>query len=180
MEKIALILCVIFAVVTIQTQKLRRAVIYLGVFSLSISFVYTLYNALDVAIAEAVIGSTLATILFLVALQKYLVFTIYYHVEKGEVDDGHYKKRDKQRLMKQLEIFCAKQELEPQVIFTTESIDHIMKNHQYAIIIEELETRLRIYGHPENYKLDQLETYLINYIHQNKSYEFIHVKEVIE
>ena len=75
MEQISLIMLIVLAIATVQTRKLRNAVIYLGVFSLGMSFVYILYNAPDVAIAEAVIGSTLATILYLVALKKYRIFT---------------------------------------------------------------------------------------------------------
>ncbi len=77
MKQIVLVLLIGMALYIVQTQKLRNAIIYMGVFSLSIAFVYMLYNAPDVAIAEAVIGSTLATILYLVALQKYKVFTIF-------------------------------------------------------------------------------------------------------
>jgi len=70
-EKIFLIILVVLALVALNTPKLRRAVVYLGIFSLVSSFVYLLYGAPDVAIAEAVIGSTIATVLYLVALKKY-------------------------------------------------------------------------------------------------------------
>lgn len=160
MKQVALILLVIMAIVTIQTQRLRNAIIYLGAFSLSMSFVYMLYNAPDVAIAEAVIGSTLATILYLVALQKYKVFTIYYHVHSGDVNDKHYSHKKYFEYVKLLEIFCAKQELEPQIIYTTEEKEVIMENNRYSIIIEDHSDELVLHVHSENCKVDELERFL--------------------
>jgi len=160
MKQIVLVLLIGMALYIVQTQKLRNAVIYMGVFSLSIAFVYMLYNAPDVAIAEAVIGSTLATILYLVALQKYKVFTIFYHVHSGEVNDAHYTHRKHADFIKLLEVFCAKQELEPQVIYTTEEKEDIMDKHRYSIIIEDHDDILTLYGHPENFKMDILDAFL--------------------
>jgi uncharacterized MnhB-related membrane protein len=68
---IFLFLLIAFAIIAIQTTKLIRGAIYLGIFSLISSFCFLLYGAPDVAIAEAIIGSTLSTILYLVALYKY-------------------------------------------------------------------------------------------------------------
>lgn len=69
-EQIFLLLLLLFAVLALQQRRLRVAVIYLGVFSLLSSIVYLFHRAPDVAMAEAVIGSTIATILYLVALRK--------------------------------------------------------------------------------------------------------------
>lgn len=179
MIQIALLILVVMAIFTIQTQKLRHAVIYMGVFSLSISFVYVLYNAPDVAIAEAVVGSTLATILYLVALQKYKVFTVYFHVSNGEVDDDHFSKEEHVKLVKSIEIFCAKQALEPQMIYTTETVEVIKAEHVYALIVEECTDHIIIFGHPENYKMDALVDYISQYKHL-KDIEFVKVQEVIE
>jgi len=173
MKQIALILLVLMALVTIQTQKLRNAVIYMGVFSLSISFVYMFYNAPDVAIAEAVIGSTLATILYMVALQKYKIFTVYIHVEEGEVSDEHFTNYSNREFISLVEVFCAKQELEPQIIYTIEDVEHIMENHKYSLIIKEDDGKLKLIGHPENFKMDDLETYMTNAAVDQMAYEII-------
>lgn len=69
---------IVFAVLALQADILRNAVIYLSVFSLLCSAVYLFLGAPDVAIAEAVIGCTLSTILYLVALKKYKILTVYY------------------------------------------------------------------------------------------------------
>lgn len=160
MLEIALILLLITSVAAIQTRYLRHAVIYLGLFSLAISFVYLLYHAPDVAISEAVIGSTIATILYLVALQKYKIFTIYYRLQDEEIGDSTYLSHSKQDLIKILEKFCTKQELEAQIIYSKEAMETIITTHQYALIIEEIDEVVRITVHPENYKLDALTTFL--------------------
>jgi multicomponent Na+:H+ antiporter subunit B len=69
-ERVLLVLLIVFALQAIRQRQLRTAAIYLGVFSLVSSVLYLMCAAPDVAIAEAVIGSTLATVLYLVALQK--------------------------------------------------------------------------------------------------------------
>ncbi|NSW89206.1 MAG: DUF4040 domain-containing protein [Firmicutes bacterium] len=69
--KIFLGVMTVFALLAVQTHQLRRAVIYLGVFSLINSFAYVFYGAPDVSLAEAIIGSTLVTVLYLIALKKY-------------------------------------------------------------------------------------------------------------
>ena len=70
MKQYLLILLIPLAIYAIQTRKLRNAVVILGAFSLVSSLVYLFYRAPDVALAEAVIGTTISTILYLVAMQK--------------------------------------------------------------------------------------------------------------
>ncbi|MFN3284630.1 MAG: Na(+)/H(+) antiporter subunit B, partial [Pseudothermotoga sp.] len=62
---------VVLAVTSIQVKKAEIAVIYLGIFSLFNAIVYLFYSAPDLSLAEAVIGSALATALFLVAIKGY-------------------------------------------------------------------------------------------------------------
>ena len=69
-DQFFLLLLLLFAILALQQPRLRIAIIYLGVFSLLVSFAYLQHQAPDVAMAEAVIGSTLATVLYLVALRK--------------------------------------------------------------------------------------------------------------
>ncbi len=72
MINILFILLLIFAGAAIMTERPVRGAVYLGVFSLLCAFIFMLYQAPDVALAEAIIGSTLATILYLVALYQYV------------------------------------------------------------------------------------------------------------
>ncbi len=69
-DKLVFILMIIIALYIVSCRNYKRAIIALGAFSLLASFCYLLYHAPDVAIAEAVIGSALSTILFIVALKK--------------------------------------------------------------------------------------------------------------
>ncbi len=178
MLELTLLLLVVLSIAALQTRSLRNAVIYLGVFSLAISFVYLLYHAPDVAIAEAVIGSTIATILYLVALQKYKIFTIYYRLQESEIEDDHYFSRYKLQLVKSLEKFCTKQELEAQIIYSLEELDEILTKHQYALIIEEHEDFISIYAHHENYMLDKLEFFLENEPAFIRPYRIVKMEEI--
>lgn len=180
MLKFTLCLLVVVAILTVQTQKLRQAVIYMGVLSLLSAFTYMLYNGLDVAIAEAVVGSTLATILYLVALQKYRVFAIYYCYETDQDYNQLSNRKRGEHLIKQLEIFCAKQELDPHIIHTIESVKDIKAHHTYAIIVESTDLKFKIHGHPLNYKMEALVSYLRDYTYQGMSIEFITASETVE
>lgn len=167
MTRFFLILMIVFAVLAVRTRKLRRAVIHMGVFSLISSFAYLLYSAPDVAIAEAVIGSTLATILYLVALQKYKVFTIYYTNEDAAGINDKYISKGRGYILNMIEKFCISRELEPQVIYTTESLEQIISEHQYDLIVRQRDNRASIYGHKENYQLDSLQEYIYTKGDQN-------------
>lgn len=154
--KLVFILMIIFAIFSIQTDKLRRAVVYLGIFSLISSFAYLLYSAPDVAIAEAIIGSTLATIIYLVALQKYKVFTIYYTDEMTHKVNDKYIAKGKESIIDIIERFCIEKELEPQMIYTTEGVEHIMTEHQHDLIVRQNDEDITVYGNPDNYQMGPL------------------------
>ncbi len=179
MLKLILILLVITAIFAVQTRRLRRSIVFLGVFSLSISFAYMLYQAPDVAVAEAVIGCTISVILFVVALQQYKLFTIYYVRDHERLGVSSFLPVDQSRLIRVLEKFCAKQELEPQIIYSDEMLKDIINTHPYALIIEERKNELMIYGHPENYKLDALETFLQEDSQFDHPYRIVKVEEMI-
>ncbi|SHJ12940.1 Uncharacterized MnhB-related membrane protein [Dethiosulfatibacter aminovorans DSM 17477] len=180
MKQISLILLVVLAVYAIQSQKLRRAIIFMGAFSLCISFVYMLYNAPDVAIAEAVIGCTLSTILYLVALKKYRIFTVFYHVPSGKVEDSYYGKGLHSDFINALKDFCAEQELDPHIIYTTDSRDEIMENNMYSVILEPVNGDLKLHVHSENCKVDDLEIFLESKKPYPYVYSIVRSKEVIE
>ncbi len=160
MKEVFLLLLIPVAIYAIQTRKLRNAVVALCAFSLFASVSYLLYNAPDVAIAEAVIGTTLATILYLVALQKYKVFTVYFMLEGEALSDAAYFQRAKDQMTRALEKFCAKQELELLIVFSADTLDHITNKHTFSIIINETQTHHVVYGHSENIKLTALTDFL--------------------
>ncbi len=69
--KVLPIVIALFALVTVEVKQLKLAIIYLGIFSLINAVAYIFYGAPDVSLAEAVIGSTLATIMYLIAIKKH-------------------------------------------------------------------------------------------------------------
>lgn len=146
--KIILVLLVVFAIIAIQTEKLNRAVIYFASFSLFASLAYLLYSAPDVAIAEAVIGSTLATIMYLIALNKYNVFKICCCAKNENETLNHVKK------------YCRIHELEPDIISESSSERDAFLSGKYDLVIEENDGKVTVYGKSENYHIDGIEEYL--------------------
>ena len=71
MMPLVYILLIAFALFSVFSSNLKRAIIGSGVFSLWVSFAYVLYRAPDVAIAEAVISSALTTVLFIITMKNY-------------------------------------------------------------------------------------------------------------
>jgi len=65
------ILLIFFALFSVFAKNLKRAIVGSSVFGLWVSIAYILYHAPDVAIAEAVISSSLATILYVVTIKNY-------------------------------------------------------------------------------------------------------------
>jgi len=65
------ILLIMFALYSVFAKNLKRAIAGAGIFGLWVSVVYMLYQAPDVALAEAVISSSLATILYVVTIKNY-------------------------------------------------------------------------------------------------------------
>ncbi|MCT4542681.1 MAG: DUF4040 domain-containing protein [Vallitalea sp.] len=158
MLEISLILLVILAILAVQTNTLRRSIVYLCVFSLLCSFCYLLYQAPDVAIAEAVIGSTLATIIFLVALNKYKVFRVYYILKESEISTE--SKHLKSDLCKTLEDYSLKKELELDIVSSDQKIGEIVKDYPYDIIVLHKYNKITIYGDKSNYHFDDLIDYI--------------------
>ncbi|TYQ15602.1 UNVERIFIED_CONTAM: putative MnhB-related membrane protein [Acetivibrio alkalicellulosi] len=157
---IFLMLIIVFAILSIQSNSLRRAVIYLGILSLVSSFCYLLYGSPDVAIAQAVIGSTLSTILYLVALKKYKLFTIYYVLQNTDTEELDSDNTER-KVIDIIESFCFERELEPDVVHTSENLENIEAHYQYDVIVLQKERGICLYGNKENYLLDSLQKHLV-------------------
>ncbi|TVR93504.1 MAG: DUF4040 domain-containing protein [Spirochaetaceae bacterium] len=157
-EAALLLVMALMALLTIQTKILRMAIVYMGIFSLAASLVYVLYRAPDVAIAEAVIGSGLVALLYLSALKRYRVYTIgVVGSDMPNVSDRHILRLERKAVINDIAEFCVEREREPQTVFSQESIDEALLNTNYDIVIEEYEGGIRLYGHDENYLVDELE-----------------------
>lgn len=177
MLKIFLVLSIIFAFKAINTEKLRVAIINMGIFSLISSFCYLIYSAPDVAIAEAVMGCTLSTILYLVAFQKYRVFSIYYIAINGYEKEPGDRLKKRENLLKVIGSFCKEKELESHVIYTNEDIEHIKAEHDYDLIVHEHNNEITIYGTNDNYLLEGLEKFICFNCDENLNYEIEEMQE---
>ncbi len=158
-EQVLYIALIVFAFMAVQTPKLRRAVIYLAVFSATSAFIYILLGAPDAALAEAVIGSTIATVIYLSALQKYNVFTIYYTNERRQAYNQSSMLRRRNTVLRRIESFCSGKELEAHVLYTTESLQEVIKNHGWDLIVRRRDNHFMIYGMEQNYHVDDLEEF---------------------
>jgi putative multicomponent Na+:H+ antiporter subunit B len=148
-EKILLLLLLLFAFLSVQTPKLTHAVIYLGMFSFLCSLVYLFYQSPNVAIAEAVIGSTLATVIYLVALKKQKRFTVYIF---------HKISHD---LIHAIETFCEQQELSLHYIrFKSKQYEDILSHKEYDLLIQGDPKNCLLFSKKRSYKIEALAAYL--------------------
>ena len=70
-DQIVFILLIVFALFSIFATNLKRAIICSSIFGLWVALTYLLYHAPDVAIAEAVIASSLGLILYIITIERY-------------------------------------------------------------------------------------------------------------
>lgn len=151
---------IVFAILSIQTPILRQAIIYLSVFSLLCSVTYLLQGAPDVAIAEAAIGCTLSTILFLVALKKYSIFTVYLNSFTLDPSASEPLEVERDQIQTQLQAFCQGSELQLDLIHTSSSFSHLKKTGNYDIILFHSNKGLWIHGLKNNYHYNEAVSYL--------------------
>lgn len=123
----------------VTVNKLLRVILITAIFSVVASFIYLLLGAPDVALAETIIGSTLSTIILLVAIKRYKLFTVYYIV-KEPTDKTTLK------IIKIIEKSLKEHEIEPHIIIATETAKQIQNNQSYDIIVEQTKNKIIIYG----------------------------------
>ncbi len=174
-EKIVLILMVILAALALTTPVLRRSVIFLGMYSLINSFVYLLYRAPDVAIAEAIIGCGISTVLYLVVLKKYQVFKIYYvNRELEELDDQSITGQRAQ-LIRELENFLDGQDLEAHIVYTAEDPEDLLEDRNFDLLIDQQAEKVVFYGFAADYHMDEVEKFV-----REKAYSNLEIHRIRE
>jgi uncharacterized MnhB-related membrane protein len=144
---------ILFAIMAIETAVLRHAVIYAGIYSLLCSFVYLLYQAPDVAIAEAVIGCTLSTVLFLVAIRKYKVYRVYYCYSAATSKKKHDIIKKARHILTN---FSLSIELELDFILSKNTAAQVITHSSYDLIIEQNQNQLTIFGDVTNYHFEEI------------------------
>lgn len=132
---IVLALMLAAGVLTVTTGKLLTAVIYAGVLSTLAALGYLLLGAPDVALAEVVVGATLATVIFLVTLKKYRIFTIYTQ-EPAQTST----------------IACVaaqtlrEQDLDPHILHTSEAVSSLLTRPDCDLVIEPCAHQIILHG----------------------------------
>ncbi len=123
MSSIFLYLILFFMVVTailcVITDRLFTAVVYSGTLSVFTTLCYLLLGAPDVALAEAVIGATVASAIFLITLKKYHIFTVYF---VGNRDETQFKS-----VMKTIVKTLKKLDIEPNVLTASKDDADVFK-----------------------------------------------------
>ncbi len=173
MKEVVYITMILLAIASIQSESLRTALIYLSIFSLSCSLSYVLLGAPDVAIAEAVIGVSLSTVLFLVAIKKYRVFRVYYHVNVEDPNDIPEVHRKRDNIEDAMQEYFKNKELEIEIINTKDDFNKIHGNNDYDVIIEHTKESARMYGSHSNYLYGNLTQYLIENNIGGIDYEYL-------
>ncbi len=138
---ITLIVIILLAIFTIITPRIRKSIILSGILSVTAAFAYVLLAAPDIALAEAVIGSTITTVLLLVAIKKSKIFIVYY------IKDDEVIRED---IMKYIEQILIENEYELQFVCTTESVEFLKENYSFELLIEEKEDKVKLYGEYSN------------------------------
>ncbi len=145
-DKLIFILMIIVALYIVSCRNYKRIIISLGAFSLLASFCYLMYHAPDVAIAEAVIGSALSTILFIVALKKHRTFYIYFTSGSKEHKSDYQLRADMEDVVSRIMRYCSTHDLEAQAVFTWEKPQSIASNQMFDLILHNNNDTITIYG----------------------------------
>ena len=146
---VLLLLCIL-ALLTVHMERLFTAVVYAGVLSAAAAFAYMLLGAPDVALAEAVIGSTLSTVVFLVTLKKYKIFVVRFCPAGGKLD-GPLKK-----VLSVLGRSLEKKEMEVHVIQAGEPVEKLLAYPDTDLVVEQKDDHVVIHGEPHSEILERI------------------------
>lgn len=145
---IFLITLVVSVLLVVMTNKLINAVIYMGAFSLLSALVFLLLGAPDVALAEAIIGSTLSTIIYLIAIKKFKIFTVY-HINNSKLD----KERDEylNAVIRDMSAYLKSKEMQMHLVHTNLKLDHLIQRDEQGFIIENSDDGIIIHSNKVSY-----------------------------
>ncbi len=157
-EAITIFLMMLFAVLAIHSQLLRLSIIFLAVFSLLGAFLYLLYAAPELAIAEAAIGSGLVTLLYLASLKRNKVYTIAILSEghNYRLTDAYLGYMKRMRSMREIRGFFRKREYEPQIVFSEKSLEDALDYPAFDLVITEEKDGISAHSSSDSYVLEEL------------------------
>ena len=154
-----IVLMGLFATLAIQSNLLRLSIIYLAVFSLLGAFLYLLYAAPELAIAEAVIGSGLVTLLYLAALKRNRVYTVAVISDRhrDRLVDSYIEQVERSKALHEIHTFFVRREFEMQIVFVLASLEDALHDESYDLVVAEDEDGLAAYTDDESYVMLELE-----------------------
>ncbi len=156
------LLMVTFSLLAIHARLLRHAVIFLAIFSLLTGFLYVQFAAPELAIAEAVIGSGPATLLYLAALKRNRVYTIGVIVTKAfaRLGDRYVEHFEQSKGFRELRTFFVRRELEVQTVYLTVPMEDALADPSYDLVLSEDGDGIVAYTDEESYVMVELELVL--------------------
>lgn len=156
------VLMLLFALLAIHAKVLRNAVVYLAIFSLLAGFLYLLYAAPELAIAEAAIGSGPVTLLYLAALKRIKVYTIGVLVTGAfaRMGDRYVDHFEESKGFQELRTFFLRREFEVQTVYLTMPLEDSLRDPAYDLVLSEDSDGIIAYVDDENYIMVELELML--------------------
>ncbi len=152
MLAVVLVLMIVLAIVTVLSHDLFAAVITLAALSFLSAFLYVLLGAPDVALAEAVIGATIATVIFLITLKKYRIFYIYLMGTDKEIYSMDILQKITQTLRRDaIEVHLLQVDKTPQAL---------LQEHHCDLVVEKRGDALVLHGEHGNVHLAHIEASL--------------------
>ncbi len=169
------------ALFIVRTRNLKRVIIALGVLSSLAAFCYLLYHAPDVAVAEAVIGSALSVILYVVAFKKHHTFYVYFTSTSKEHISDFKLRSEMEDVVSKIMNYCTQHELEAQCVFTDEMPEEIAKEHVYDIILQNAGGKVNIFGVATELHVQQIKEILLREVrHDRMDFLTIEDEEVVQ
>jgi putative multicomponent Na+:H+ antiporter subunit B len=136
-----------FAVMIVFTRKLIHAVIYMSTFSTVAATVFLFLGAPDVALAEAVIGSTISTIVFLIAIKKHRIFMLYVVNNPGRPEPVRQGIRE---LVQRLEEYCREREIQQFLINTDDEVEGLLARDEQKVVLESRDEAVILHADAKN------------------------------
>ncbi len=135
-----LVSLVVLSAIIVFTHKLRIAIILSGSCSMIAALTYMFLAAPDVALAEAVIGSSLSTIILLAGTQKYRVCTVCALPSEAKLEA---------KLWSSINRCAAKKELEANLVHVKTQEE--LHDHFYDVGYELHKDKIILYGEKDSY-----------------------------
>ncbi len=154
----------VVALYIVLSKNLKYIIIASGVLSLFATFCYLIYSAPDVALAEAIIGCSLSTILYIIALKKYRSFYIFLTSNSKKETSDFRRRLNNFNIMSKIDSYCHDKELQVHSINSWTTPELIEKEHVFDLILENKNGKINIFYSEEGEHIVALRELLTNSI----------------